>query len=165
MELIKSRYGDHPDFDRILESLDMLSHQTEEELQAEKKILSCYGEHLDKVCAVLNTLTTEQIAERYAELKSDLFSTSMAFFSSISEQLTRFLKRVKMRLRGLSADIKVHLLNYMRDWWIEKIYPVIQYFIDKIDAVAKLLGVDSYSVSLNYAFITVGFTFKSTLKK
>jgi hypothetical protein len=165
MELIKSRYGDHPDFDRIIESLNRLFRQNEEELQIEKKVLSCYGEHLDKVCAVLNTLTTEQIAERYAELKSDLLSTSMAFFSSISEQLTQFLKRVQMRLRGLSADMKVHLLNYMRDWWIEKIYPVIQSFIDKIDAVAKLLGVDSYSVSLNYAFITVEFTFKSTLKK
>jgi hypothetical protein len=42
----------------------------------------------------------------------------------------------------------------------EKIYATLQSFVDKIDKVAKLLKVDSYSVELNLTFISVGFTFK-----
>ena len=61
--------------------------------------------------------------------------------------------------------MKRHLLNYMQDLWIEKVYPILQTLIDKIDNVAKQLGVDSYSVSLNYAFIEVSFSFKPLFKK
>lgn len=164
MKLIERRFGDHPGFRRAKASLDQLSPEVEDELRVEKEVMGCYGEHLDKLYDILNTLTTEQIRERYAQLKSDLFSTSMAFFSSVSEQLTQFLRRVRARLRGLPTNMKRHLLNYMRDWWIEKVYPMLQEFIDKIDEVAKLLGVDSYSISLNYAFISVGFTFKPIFK-
>jgi len=165
MESMEQRYGDHPGFRRAKASLDQLSYEAEKELKIEKDVMGCYGEHLDSLHRVLNTLTDEQISERYAELKSNLFSTSMSFFSSVSEQLTLFLRRATAQLRGLPTDMKRHLLNYMRDWWIEKIYPMLQKFIDKIDDVAKLLGVDSYSVSLNYAFISVGFTFKPIFKK
>jgi uncharacterized protein YPO0396 len=165
MEFIERRYGNHPDFRRVKDSLDRLSRQVEEELNIEKDVLGCYGEYLDKLHNLLNTMTADQISERYAELKSDLFSTSMAFFSSISEQLTQFSRRVSMRLRRLPTDMKRYLLNYMRDWFIGKVYPMLQSFIDKVDYVAKQLGVDSYSVSLNYAFISVGFTFKPLFKK
>ena len=132
---------------------------------AEKEIMGCYGEHLDQLHRVLDTLTTDQIRERYAQLKSDLFSTSMAFFSSVSEHLTQYLRRVRARLRGLPTDMKRYLLNYMRDWWIEKAYPMLRKFIDRIDGVAKLLGVDSYSISLSFALIGVEFTFKPIFKK
>jgi len=165
MELMEHRYGDYPGFRRARSSLDRLSPEVEKELKTEKEMMGCYGEHLHGLSSVLNTLTTDEISERYAQLKSDLFSTSMAFFSSVSEQLTQFLRRVRARLRGLPTDMKRHLLNYMRDWWIEKIYPMLQGFVDKIDDVATRLGVDSYSVSLDYAFISVGFTFKPTFKK
>ena len=165
MEIMEHRYGDYPGFRRARASLDRLSPEVEKELKIEKEVMSCYGEHLYRLSSVLNTLTADQISERYAQLKSDLFSSSMAFFSSVSEQLTQFLRRVRIRLRGLPTDMKRHLLNYMRDWWIEKIYPMLQGFVDKIDDVAKRLGVDSYSVSLDYAFISVGFTFKPTFKK
>ena len=99
MELMEYRYGDHPGFRRARASLDRLSPEVENELKTEKEIMGCYGEHLHRLSSVLNTLTTDQISERYAQLKSDLFSTSMAFFSSISEQLTQFLRRVRFRLR------------------------------------------------------------------
>ncbi len=165
MELMEYRYGDNPGFRRARASLDQLSPEVEEELRTEKEVMGCYGEHLDRLSSVLNRLTTDQIGEQYAQLKSDLFSTSMAFFSSVSEQLTQFLRRVRVRLRGLPTDMKRHLLNYMRDWWIEKIYPMLQGFVDKLDDLAKRLAVDSFSVSLNYAFISVGFTFKPTFKK
>ena len=53
----------------------------------------------------------------------------------------------------------------MQDLWIEKVYPIIQAFVNKLDNVARQLGVDSYSVSLNYAFIGVSFSFKPAFKK
>lgn len=159
-ELIQSRFGEDPVIRRVTDSLDQLSDKVDEELSVEKEIAGCYGEHLDRLGNMLNRLTIGQISEKYSKLKSDLFSTSMAFFSSVSEQLTQYLRRVKARLRGLPTDVKRHLLNYMRDLWIEKAYPMIQAFVDKMDTVAKLLRVDSYSVSLDIAFISVGFTFK-----
>lgn len=142
-----------------LREIDVCARAFEEEL------MGCYREHLDKLSYFLSKSTVNQISEKYADLKSDFFSTSMAFFSSISEQLTQYLTRVRMRLRGLPADMKASLLGYMRDLWIEKIYPRLQGFIDKLDKVAKLLGVDTYSVSLDYAFISVSFTFKPTFQK
>jgi len=42
---------------------------------------------------------------------------------------------------------------------------MLQKFIDVVDKVAKQLGVDSYSVSLNYAFMEVGFSFKPDFSK
>jgi len=68
-------------------------------------------------------------------------------------------------LRGLPTDMKRNLLNYVRDWWVEKAYPMLQKFIDKIDGAAKLLGVDSYSVSLSFELIGGEFTFKPIFKK
>jgi hypothetical protein len=137
----------------------------DEESKTERLITNCYSKHLDRLHDVLNTLTTDQITERYAQLKSDLFSTSMAFFSSISEQLGQYLRRVKAQLRALPANMKRHLLSYMQDLWIEKVYPIIQAFVSKLDDVARQLGVDSYSVSLNYAFIEVSFSFKPAFKE
>jgi len=160
MEMMESRYGDDSRFRRVRASLDSFSQEFESELGLEKELIGCYGEHLDNLHSFLNKATVDQISERYARFKSDFFSTSMAFFSSLSEQLAQYMKRVSMRLRRLPADMKASLLNYMRDLWIEKIYPMLQGFMDKIDKVAKLLKVDSYSVSLDYAFISVSFTFK-----
>jgi hypothetical protein len=165
MEFMEHRYREHPGFSRAKASLEQLSGQVEEELSVEKEIMGCYAEHLDRLNRVLNIMTADQIAMKYAEFKSDLFSTSMAFFSSISELLTQFLRRVRVILRGLPTDMKRYLLNDRLDWWIEKVYPMIQNFIDKLDNVAKRLEVDNYSVSLNFTFISVGFTFKPTFKR
>lgn len=165
MEVMEQRFGDHPDFHRARFSLDQLSHEMDEELSEERRVIGCYSEHLDKLYKALSRLTTDEINERYAQLKSDLFSTSMAFFSSVSEQFKQYLRRAKARLRGLPTNMKRHLLNYMQELWIEKLYPMLQTFVDKIDNVAKQLGVDSYSVSLNYAFIEVSFSFKPLFKK
>jgi len=162
MEAIETRYKDHPRFWRARESLERLSIEVEEELQTEQRVMDCYGDHLNQLHDSLLLLSEKQIRERYSQLKSDIFSTSMAFFSSISEQLSRFERRVKSRLRDLPADLKTQLLNYMRDWWIQRAYPMLQEFIDKLDRVAKLLGVESYQISLNYPFISVSFTFKSS---
>lgn len=160
MKLMERRFGDNDKFRRVMTSLNQLSDRVAEELSGEEEVTWCYGENLDRLGRALSNLTIGQIGERYSQLKSQLFSTSMAFFSSLSEQLTQYLKRVKARLQGLPTDAKRHLLNYMRDWWIEKAYPTIQAFVDKMDHVARLLRVDSYSVSLDISFISVSFTFK-----
>lgn len=160
MRLMERRFGDDVKFRRVMASLNQLSDEVAEDLSSEEEITRCYGKHLDRLGSKLNKLTIDQISERYSEMKSELFSTSMAFFSSLSDQFTQYLKRVKARLRGLPADAKRHLLNYMRDFWIEQAYPMIQAFVDRMDSVAKLLRVDSYSISLDIAFISIGFAFK-----
>lgn len=160
METIKRRFGKDPRFRRALDYIYGLSQELEEETVMEREMIGCYGQSLDRLGSLLRKIPTEQIGEKYAELKAELFSTSMAFFSSLSEQLTQYMKKASLKLRGLPSEMKVSLLNYVRDLWIEKIYPTLQSFVDKIDKVAKLLKVDSYSVELNWSFISVGFTFK-----
>jgi len=164
MQMMERRYGDDPGFRRARTSLDSFYQDYQRELGFEKELIGCYGEHLDNIQMSLSRTTESSINERYAEFKSDFFSTSMAFFSSISDQLTQYMKGVGMRLRRLPAEMKTSLLNYMRDLWIERIYPTLQSFIDKIDKVAKALKVDTYSVSLEYAFISVSFSFKPVFK-
>ena len=160
MKTMKRRYGEDPLFQRALEHVYSLSEELGEETVLERDLIGCYGQNLDRLDSMLKRTPPEQIGEKYAELKAELFSTSMAFFSSLSEQLTQFMKRASQKLRGISSEMKTSLLNYVRDLWIEKIYPTLQLFVDKIDKVAKLLKVDSYSVELNLTFISVGFTFK-----
>lgn len=160
VELMERRYRNDEKFHHVMTSLNRLTEEVAEEIRDEEEVTRCYSEHLDWIGARLSDLTISQISEKYSELKSELFSTSMAFFSSLSDHLKQYLKRVKARLQGLQPDAKRHLLNYMRDWWIEKAYPMIQAFVDKMDRVAKRLRVDSYSVSLDIAFISVSFTFK-----
>jgi len=160
METMKRRYGDDPRFRRALDCVYGSSEEIEEETRVERDLIGCYGENLDRIGSLLRKIPAEQIGEKYADLKAELFSTTMAFFSSLSEQLTQLMKKMSLKLRGLPSEMKTSLMNYMRDLWIEKIYPSLQSFVDKIDRVAKLLKVDSYSVELNLAFINVGFTFK-----
>lgn len=162
---MKRRYGGDPRFNRALDRIHTLSKELVEEIAIERDLISCYGQNLDRLNSLLRKIPTEQIGEKYAEFKAELVSTSMAFFSSLSEQLTQHIKKASLKLRGLPSEIKTSLLNWMRDLWIEKIYPTLQSFVDKIDKVAKLLKVDSYSVELNLAFISVGFTFNLLLTK
>lgn len=164
-EFLEQRFGDHPDFIRVRNSLDELDNEIAKESEVEQHVMGCYSEHLSKLNIVINRLSTDQIKERYADFKSELFSTSMMFFSSLSEQMKQYLGRVETRLRGLPTNMKRQFLNYMQDSWVEKMYPMLQRFIDMIDKVARRLGVDSYSVSLNYAFMEVGFSFKPDFSK
>jgi len=142
--------------------LHQLYDEAGSELESGKPLIDCYGQQLDRLSDVLSKFPSEKIDERYAELKSYFFSTTMAFFSSFSEQMTQFLRKAKMRLRNLPTQMKDSLVTLVRDFWIEKAYPLLQSFIDKIDSVAKKLKVDTYSVSLNLAFINVSFAFKPT---
>jgi hypothetical protein len=160
METMKRRYGGDPRFHRALNYIAVSSEELEKETRVERGLIGCYGENLDRIDSLLRKMPAEQIGEKYADLKAELFTTSMAFFSSLSEQLTQLMKKMSLKLRGLPSEMKTSVLNYMRDLWIEKIYPSLQSFVDKIDGVAKLLKVDSYSVELNFAFINIGFTFK-----
>ncbi|MCJ7635595.1 hypothetical protein MUP77_24795 [Candidatus Bathyarchaeota archaeon] len=163
MEVMEQKYANNPAFHRAKESLEELTREVMADFDKEQIVLGCYGKHLDQLTDTLNFLTMERIREQYAKLKSDVFSTSMAFFSSFSEQLVQFEKEAKARLRGLPREMKTQLLGYIRDWWIENAYPTLQTFVDKLDNVAKLLRVEHYSVSLNFGLIGVEFEFKTSI--
>jgi hypothetical protein len=160
IEDMQRRFGDDPHFPHALDLLKMTLNELDERAQSNGKLLSCYGENLDRIRDLITKTSTEQIGARYAAFKAQLFTNSMAFFSSLSEQMTQVLKRFASRMRGYSSEMKTSFVNFMRDTLTEKIYPILQSFVDKIDSVAKLLKVDTYSVGLNLSFINVGFTFK-----
>ena len=162
---LENQYGDDPRFRKAMQIVNRLYEEARSELESEKPLMDCYGQRLDLLGDVLNRFTGERIESNYAELKSDFFSTSMAFFSSFSEQMTQFLRKAKMSLRHLPTHMKTSLVNLLRDFWIEKAYPLLQSFVDKIDSVAKKLKVDSYSVSMDIAFINVSFAFKPTFSQ
>jgi RNAse (barnase) inhibitor barstar len=157
---LENKYGNDPRFKKAMQIVYRLYDEASSELEYEKPLMDCYGQRLDMLRDILSKATSERVELEYARLKSDLFSTSMAFFSSFSEQMTQFLRKAKMSLRNLPTQMKTSLVNLLRDFWIEQAYPLLQKFVDKLDVLAKKLKVDSYSVSMDIAFINVSFAFK-----
>lgn len=163
IEVMEQKYGNNPTFSRTRNSLEQLSQETIADLENEQMVLGCYGRHLEQLNETLSLLTIDKIKEQYSKLKSDIFTTSMAFFSSFSDQLMQFEKRVNTRLRGLPTEMKTQFLGYMRDLWLEKAYPILRTFVDKLDNVAKLLKVEHYLISFNFGLIGIEFEFKTSL--